>query len=53
MQSGTLPRPDFIFNNAFDDELFNEIREKRLASLLAADVVVNEERWLNYEFEET
>jgi hypothetical protein len=38
VHAGTLPRPDFIFNNTFDDELFTEVREKRLAALLAADV---------------
>lgn len=28
MQAGTLPRKDFIFGGTFDEELFNEIREK-------------------------
>ena len=38
MQSGTLPRKEFIFGGMFDDELFAEIREKKLATLLATEV---------------
>lgn len=36
----------------FDDELFAEIREKKLATLLAREMIENEPKWLNYEFEE-
>ena len=39
MQAGTLPRKDFIFGGTFDEELFNEIREKKLATLLATEVL--------------
>ena len=52
MQAGTLPRKEFIFSNVFDEELFAEIREKKLATLLATEVVENEAKWLNYDFEE-
>ena len=52
MQAGTLPRREFVFNNLFDDELFAEIREKKLATLLAREMIENEPKWLNYEFEE-
>lgn len=52
MQAGTLPRKDFIFNKVFDEDLFAEIREKKLATLLATEVIENEPRWLNYDFEE-
>ena len=52
MQAGTLPRKEFIFANVFDEELFAEIREKKLATLLATEVVENENKWLNYDFEE-
>lgn len=52
MQAGTLPRKDFIFGGTFDEELFNEIREKKLATLLATEVIENEHKWLNYDFEE-
>ena len=31
---------------------FAEIREKKLASLLAREMIENEPKWLNYEFEE-
>ena len=52
MQAGTLPRKEFIFGGVFDDELFAEIREKKLATLLAREMIENEPKWLNYEFEE-
>ena len=29
-----------------------EVREKKLATLLASEVIENEHKWLNYEFEE-
>ncbi len=53
MQAGTLPRREFVFNGLFDDELFAEIREKKLASLLAREMIENEPKWLNYEFEDS
>ena len=52
MQAGTLPRKEFVFGGVFDDELFAEIREKKLATLLAREMIENEPKWLNYEFEE-
>lgn len=52
MQAGTLPRREFIFSGVFDEELFAEIREKKLATLLATEVIENEYTWLNYDFEE-
>mmetsp|Transcript_24437 Transcript_24437/g.21692 ORF Transcript_24437/g.21692 Transcript_24437/m.21692 type:complete len:123 (+) Transcript_24437:17-385(+) len=52
MQAGTLPRKEFIFDKRFDDELFAEIREKKLATLLATEVIEDEPNWLNYDFEE-
>jgi hypothetical protein len=36
----------------FEEELFQETREKRLAAMLASEVVETEHQWLNYEFEE-
>jgi len=53
MQAGTLPRKEFIFSDEFDEELFAEIWEKKLATLLATEVIENESKWLNYEFEES
>jgi hypothetical protein len=52
MQGGTLPRKEFVLGGVFDDELFAEIREKKLATLLAREMIENEMKWLNYEFEE-
>lgn len=52
MQAGTLPRREFLYGGIFDDELFAEIREKKLANLLAREMIENEPNWLNYEFEE-
>ena len=52
MQAGTLPRKEFVFGGFFDEELFAEIREKKLATLLATEVLENEHKWLNYEFED-
>lgn len=47
-----MPRREFVFGGLFDEELFAEIREKKLATLLAREMIENEPRWLNYEFEE-
>lgn len=44
--------PGLQFQDAFDEELFQETREKRLAAMLANEVVETEHQWLNYEFEE-
>jgi len=52
MQAGTLPRKEFVFGGVFDDELFAEIREKKLATMLAREMVETEPRWLEYGFEE-
>ena len=52
MQAGTLPRKEFVFSGVFDDDLFAEIREKKLATLLAREMIENEPKWLNYDFEE-
>ena len=52
MQAGTLPRREFVFGGVFDDELFAEIREKKLATMLAREMIETEPKWLNYEFEE-
>jgi hypothetical protein len=52
--AGTLPKREFIHeDNQFDEEGFNEVREKRLASLLASDVIENDYKWINYDFEES
>jgi hypothetical protein len=51
--AGTLPKREFMQeDNNFDDTLFNEVREKRLATLLATDVIETEYKWVHYDFEE-
>ena len=56
---GSLPSPVFCFpsNQArdkedFNEELFQENREKRLTQVLSAETVEQEHHWLNYEYEE-
>lgn len=51
-QAGLLPRREFIIKGVFDEEIFGEFREKKLVSLLAHEMIENENKWLNYEFEE-
>ena len=48
MQAGTLPRPELF---QYDD-LFDEIREKKLATLLCREIVDTEPQWLKWDFEE-
>lgn len=36
----------------FDEELFSEIREKKLVALLAKEMMETEPKWLNYDFEQ-
>ena len=50
-QAGTLPRREFVYRGVFDEELFSEIREKKLVALLGREMQETEPRWLNYEFE--
>ena len=49
--AGPLPRREFVYQGVFDDELFGDIREKKLVQLLAREMVETEPKWLNYEFE--
>ena len=53
MQAGTLPRREFVFNGQFDDELFTELREKKLATLLCREIIEGEPSWLKWDYEET
>ena len=45
--------PSLPPSDQFDDEIFQETRERRLAQMLASEVVESEHQWLNYEFEES
>lgn len=49
---GTLPGPEFMLEGRFDEEYFAGVRERQLATLLAQEVIDNEEVWLAYEVEE-
>ena len=51
-QAGTMPSFEYIINQLFDEELFAEVREKRLAALLSNEVHETENKWLVYDFEE-
>jgi len=35
---GTIPRADFLAGGTFDEEYFNEVRERKLINLLAQEV---------------
>lgn len=41
-----------MYRGVFDEELFSEIREKKLVALLGREMIETEPRWLNYEFEQ-
>jgi hypothetical protein len=41
-----------VYRGVFDEELFSEIREKKLVALLGREMIENEPKWLNYEFEQ-
>jgi hypothetical protein len=45
-QAGTMPSTDYKVENLFDEDLFAEVREKRLASLLSNEVYESENKWL-------
>lgn len=40
-----------VYQGVFDQDLFDEIREKKLVHMLCCEMVENEPKWLNYEFE--
>ncbi len=40
-----------MVDGEFNERLFAEVREKKLANLLATEVMEGENQWLNYEFE--
>ena len=40
-----------MIQGLFDDELFAELREKKLLQLLSREMIETEPKWLNYEFE--
>lgn len=48
-----MPRQDFKVGENFDEELFTDIWEKRLACLLSNEVINTEQKWFHYFFEES
>ena len=49
-----FPEPSKVIEEEeFDIDYFEDVREKRLATLLTLDVIENEYKWINYDFEES
>jgi hypothetical protein len=40
-------------NGVLDEELLQQVREERLANMLAEEIIEKDGIWVNYEFEET
>lgn len=40
-----------VYQGVFDQDLFDEIREKKLLHMIYVEMVETEPKWLNYEFE--
>ena len=40
-------------NGVLDEELLQQVREERLANILAEEIIEKDGIWVNYEFEET
>jgi hypothetical protein len=51
-QAGVMPNSEYLVYDEFDEELFSEVREKKLAILLSDEVHEAENKWLKYDFEE-
>jgi hypothetical protein len=54
IQAGKICTEDMAMSNGLiDDDLLQQIREERLANMLADEIIEKDEMWTNYEFEET
>ena len=54
IQAGKLCTEDmFLSNGILDEELLQQVREERLANMLAEEILEKDHMWINYEFEET
>jgi hypothetical protein len=55
---GSIASPIFYFQNPrtgkdeFQEDVFYEVRERKLTGVLTSDTLEHEHHWLNYEFEE-
>ncbi|CAG9331265.1 unnamed protein product [Blepharisma stoltei] len=53
-QAGKMPTGDMVLSSGIvDEEYMQQVREERLASMLAEEVLERDEVWVDYEFEET
>ena len=54
IQAGKICTEDMLLSNGIlDEELLQQVREERLASMLAEEIIEKDAVWINYEFEET
>ena len=51
--AGSMPRADYLIGENFDEQAFAEVWERWLATLLSQEVATDEQKWLNYFFEES
>ncbi|CAG9320622.1 unnamed protein product [Blepharisma stoltei] len=53
VQAGKVPTQDMVLTGGnFDEEYVQQMREERLASMLADDIIEKDNIWVEYEFEE-
>ena len=54
IQAGKISTEDMMLSNGIlDEELLQQVREDRLANMLAEEIIERDNIWINYEFEET
>jgi hypothetical protein len=54
VQAGKITNDEMLMSNGIvDEELLQQVREERLASMLADEIIEKDELWTCYEFEET
>lgn len=41
-----------MYRGIFDEDLWQDVREKKLIGLLGREMIESEPKWLNYEFEQ-
>lgn len=53
-QAGKIPTGEMVLSSGIiDEEYMQQVREERLASMLAEEVLEKDDVWIDYEFEET
>ena len=54
IQAGKIPSNEILLSSGIlDEELLQHLREERLATMLADEVLEKDEVWVEYEFEES